>query len=133
MLSALRHPSIIRILGYALPAGAGAGAGAAADVDLAEMLQVCLVYELAPERGLDSYLTNDAKAVLLAWDDRIRLLVQVGIDLDAFFLWAIYLFFNVWFFFMFISICCGFFVLMVCLPSTMFAPPPPRLQAVEAL
>ena len=71
--------------------GPGAGAGAAAAVDLAEMLQVCLVYELAPERGLDSYLTNDAKAALLAWDDRIRLLVQVRIDEGAFFLWAIYI------------------------------------------
>jgi hypothetical protein len=73
VLSALRHPSIIRILGYALPVGAGA---AAAEVDLVDMLQVCLVYELAPERGLDNYLANDAKAALLAWDDRIRLLVQ---------------------------------------------------------
>ena len=94
VLSALRHPSIIRILGYALPAAAGSSAAAAvaaADVDLADMLQVCLVYELAPERGLDSYLTNDAKAALLAWDDRIRLLVQVRIDEGAFFLWAIYI------------------------------------------
>ncbi len=73
VLSTLRHQSIVRLLGYALPA---AGA-AAADVDLADMLQVSLVYELAPERGLDGYLANDAKAALLSWDDRVRLLVQV--------------------------------------------------------
>ena len=74
VLNQLHHTSIIRVLGYALPR---VGAAAAADVDLADMLQVCLIYELAPERGLDGYLANDAKAELLAWDDRVYLLVQV--------------------------------------------------------
>ena len=68
VLSALQHPSVIRVLGYSLPSRV-------ADPDL---MQVCLVSELAPEHGLDGYLRQDEKAVLLSWDDRIRLLVDAA-------------------------------------------------------
>jgi hypothetical protein len=66
VLSAFRHPSIIRVLG--LPSR----------VDDPDLMQVCLVSELAPERGLDDYLRQDDKAELLSWDDRIRLLVDAA-------------------------------------------------------
>ncbi len=67
VLSALRHPSIIKVLGYSLDR--------VADPDL---MQVCLVSEFAPQGGLDDHLRDDHKAALLSWDDRIRLLTDAA-------------------------------------------------------
>ena len=55
LLSRFKHQHIIRLLGYSLP---DQGGGA---------LRLCLIYELAAERGLDAYLQDDAKRARLPW------------------------------------------------------------------
>jgi serine/threonine protein kinase len=63
VLGSFRHPNIIRLLGYSIPAGQR----------LQDVLQLCLVYELADEGGLDAYLQDDTKASRLTYRHRVRM------------------------------------------------------------
>ena len=70
LLSAFRHPSIIRLLGYTSWGDRGAILAGAADV--------CLVYELALRGGLDDNLRADDRARELTPVCRVRIAADVA-------------------------------------------------------
>jgi len=71
VLSSIRHPNVIKLLGYSLGAGVR-------DHDL------CLVYELADLGGLDDHLTDEDKARTLNWQRRISVAVGAAAALSYF-------------------------------------------------
>jgi len=75
VLSSIRHPNVIKLLGYSIKTDMG---GRVDDHNL------CLVYELADEGGLDSHLTDETKARTLNWRRRISVAVGAAAALSYF-------------------------------------------------
>jgi serine/threonine protein kinase len=72
LLSSLQHPNIARLVGHCLPPSE--------DLIISEqkMKELCLVYELAPQGGLDSCLSDDAKSSDLLWQYRLKIAAGVA-------------------------------------------------------
>ena len=66
VLRSFKHPSIIKLLGFHMPEG-----------DNPDLGHMCLVYEMASNGSLDTWLRDDTKAVLLDW--RLRAKIALGI------------------------------------------------------
>jgi chemotaxis protein histidine kinase CheA len=71
VLQRIRHPNIIRLLGYNVPAE---GADAAQ--------QCCLLYEFGGDYSLDKHLANEALAAELTWEKRLRVITSVACALN---------------------------------------------------
>ena len=70
VLNAFKHPNIIQLRGYTRPA------------QMSQQLDICLVYELASEGGLQTHLKDDVKASKLTWWKRIRILKETATALS---------------------------------------------------
>jgi serine/threonine protein kinase/ubiquitin len=76
VLQAFRHPGIIRLLGYSLPAeGLSARSPPAAS-------NACLVYELGTRGTLHALLSNAVSAAQMGWQRRLRLSLDVACALN---------------------------------------------------
>ena len=65
VLSRLRHPNIVKLVGFSEPC-------------LERQEPPCLVYELLALGSLSSQLRDDVKAALLPWQTRIDILLQIS-------------------------------------------------------
>ena len=76
VLGAFRHPHVVRLLAYAVPADTAAGEGEGQGQDL------CLVYELLPSGDLGMHLKDPALARLLTSRHRLRIALGTGKGLN---------------------------------------------------
>ena len=65
VLSRLRHPNIVKLIGFSEPC-------------LERQEPPCLVYELLALGSLSSQLKDDVRAALLPWQTRIDILLQIS-------------------------------------------------------
>ena len=65
VLSRLRHPNIVKLIGYSEPC-------------LQRQEPPCLVYELLALGSLANQLRDDVQAALLSWQTRIDILLQIS-------------------------------------------------------
>jgi serine/threonine protein kinase len=71
VLQRIRHPNIIRLLGYNVPAEGD---------DAAQ--QCCILYEFGGEYSLDEHLSNNALAAELTWEKRLRVVTSIACALN---------------------------------------------------
>ena len=75
ILRTFRHPGIIRLLGYSLPAE-GLSARSLSSVN------ACLVYELGTRGTLHALLSDAVSAVQMSWERRLRLALDIACALN---------------------------------------------------
>ena len=71
VLRAFRHPNIIKLLGFHMPEG-----------NNPNLSLMCLVYEMASNGSLDTWLRDSNKASLLDWRQRIKIAVGIATALN---------------------------------------------------
>ncbi|NCY25391.1 MAG: hypothetical protein EBX37_11210 [Alphaproteobacteria bacterium] len=65
VLSQFKHPNLVKLVAYCPP-------------DIESKMTGCLVYELLAQGGLNTHLTDDAKAQSLLWSTRVNILLEVA-------------------------------------------------------
>jgi ubiquitin C len=71
VLRSFRHPGIIRLLGYSLPA-------AGLSARLPSSANACLIYELGTRGTLHALLSDEVSAAQLSWERRLRLAADIA-------------------------------------------------------
>jgi serine/threonine protein kinase len=73
VLRSFHHPNIIRLLGFSMPLDRTAAQGCDT---------LCLLYEYAARGSLDKMLKDDSSALLLTWQLRLRIMLQIATALN---------------------------------------------------